>query len=130
MLKKQKLIFFLQLINNQSDLWVDAWNCRKELIPFVNCPHSTHFWPPYFWTRFPLPTTRMWNLLSIFDPPAYACFFSSLILTVVFMKVFAVLGTKMGLDSESEELILIPTRLKFYNKNTTQCKSTNLKKKN
>ena len=64
----------------------------------------------HIFTRYPLPTTRMWNLLSIFDPPAYTCFFSSLALTVLIMKLYTYLGSKIGLDNASEEFILIPLR--------------------
>ena len=66
--------------------------------------------PYHFFSRYPLATTRMWNLLSIFDPPAYANFFISLTLTVVLLKVYTYFGTKLGMDTVTEEFILVPTR--------------------
>ena len=92
---------------------IDRWYCRSILIWFVHCTHPPMYSPSYFWTRYPLPTTRMWNLLSIFDIPAYICFFTSLTLTVVFMKFYTYLGSKMGLESVTEEFILIPIRSKL-----------------
>ena len=97
-------------MRDESDLVIDIWRCRPTLIKFVNCPHPVHYGPRHFFTRYPLPSTRMWNLLSIFDIPAYICFFTSLTLTVVFMKFYTYLGLKMGLESVTKEFILIPLR--------------------
>ena len=89
---------------------MDKWGCDPPLIKFVHCTHPVNYGPYHFWTRYPLPSTRMWNLLSIFDIPAYICFFTSLTLTVVFMKFYTNLGSKMGLDTMTDEFILIPIR--------------------
>ena len=98
------------MVKNQSDLLIDNWGCSPELINVVHCLPPIQFGPYHFWTRYPLPSTRMWNLLSIFDIPGYICFFTSLTLTVVFMKFYTYLGSKMGLETVTEEFILIPTR--------------------
>ena len=97
-------------MKNESDLVIDKWKCSPDLIEFVNCPHPVGYGHDHFWTRYPLPSTRMWNLLSIFDIPGYICFFTSLTLTVVIMKFYTYLGSKMGLETVTEEFILIPTR--------------------
>ena len=97
-------------MKDESDLVIDNWVCKSSLIKFVHCTHPVTYGPDHFWTRYPLPATRMWNLMSIFDIPAYICFFTSLTLTVVFMKFYTYLGSKMGLESVTEEFILIPIR--------------------
>ena len=82
--------------------------CTEKSIKVVHCPPPTQFGYNYLWTRYPPATTRMWNLLSIFDPPAYTCFFTSLVLTVVLLKIYSFLGSRLGLDQVTEEFILIP----------------------
>ena len=106
-------MFKPQILKNESDLVIEGWRCGGQLIDIVHCPHPTMYAPEYFWTRYPLPATRMWFLFSIFDIPGFICFFTSLTLTVVIMKFYTYLGSKMGLESVTEEFILIPIRLKL-----------------
>ena len=95
---------------------VTTWACQgyqfadEELGKFAHCAQPTAFVPRYIWTRYPLPTTRMWNLLYVFDPPGYACLLTSLTLTAAIMKLYSALGSRLGLDTASEELIFIPLR--------------------
>ena len=104
----------LQIINEKKydfHLAIEPWSCKqKDLIGQVNCAHPIHYGKYYFWTRYPLNTTRMWNLLSIFDIPAYVCFFSSLALTVALLKLYSYFGVKTGLNVVTEEFILVPLR--------------------
>ena len=95
---------------NEADVLVSNNACEKYFVYYIGCPHPHYYNPKYFWTRHPRPTTRMWLLLSVLDPPAYACFFTSLTLTVVFMKLYTYFGKRMGLSCASEELTLIPFR--------------------
>ena len=92
------------------------WACQgyefadEGLGEFALCAQATGFEPYYIWTRYPLPTTRMWNLLVVFDPPAYAAFFTSLTLTAALMKLFTLVGSRLGLGTVSQEIILLPLR--------------------
>ena len=97
-------------MKNESDLVLMRWWCMPTVIKFAHCTPPVMYGPYHFFTRYPLPSTRMWNLLSIFDIPAYICFFTSLTLTVVIMKFYTYLGSKMGLETVTEEFILIPIR--------------------
>ena len=103
-----------KLQSNEADLVVTNWGCQgyefadMKLGEFAHCAQPKGFQPRYIWTRYPLPTTRMWNLLVVFDPPAYAAFFTSLTLTAAVMQLYTALGSRLGLDSASEELILLP----------------------
>ena len=108
---------YFQIVNRYADMAFDIQACShidyNTLPPSVmklHCNHGQMYIPMHWFTRYPLPTTRMWNLLSIFDPPAYTCFFTSLALTVILLKAYSYLGTKMGLTTISEEIILVPFR--------------------
>ena len=85
---------WIEVCNNclDWDVNVETWSCGPNFIEKVHCSHPVHYTPLHFFTRYPLPTTRMWNLLYIFDIPGYICFFTSLTLTVVIMKFYTYLG--------------------------------------
>ena len=86
------------------------YNTLPSFVMKLHCNHGLMYIPMHWFTRYPLPTTRVWNPLSMFDPPAYTCFFTSLALTVILLKAYSYLGTKMGLTTISEEIILVPFR--------------------
>ena len=91
--------------------WVcQGYEFKNGLGDFAHCAIATNFLPQYIWTRYPLPTTRMWNLLYVFDLPAYAAFFTVLSLTAAMMKLFSMIGSKLGLGTTTKEVILIPLR--------------------
>ena len=103
-------IMISQMQRDQIQLALGSYKCSNKTIKFFHCPPPTGYHYNYIWTRYPLPTTRMWNLLSIFDPPAYTCFFTSLTLTVILMKFYTHLLKKFGsYQTYSEWMILVPT---------------------
>ena len=103
-------IMISQMQRDQIQLALGSYKCSNKTIKFFHCPPPTGYHYNYIWTRYPLPTTRMWNLLSIFDPPAYTCFFTSLTLTVILMKFYTHILKKFGsYQTYSEWLILVPT---------------------
>ena len=103
-------IMISQMQRDQIQLALGSYTCSNKNIQFFHCPPPTGYHYNYIWTRYPLPTTRMWNLLSIFDPPAYTCFFTSLTLTVILMKFYTHILKKFGsYQTYSEWLILVPT---------------------
>ena len=87
--KEDDLDTFYKLYPND-----DFYKPYRERHPekIIQCTHPVTFEPLHIWTRYPLSTTRMWNMMSIFDVPAYICFFTSLTLTVVLMKFYTYLG--------------------------------------
>ena len=107
--KNNNIIFFMQILDGHCNVAFGGNFCDHKIIKEVHCQVPTRYNVMYLWTRHPLRTTRMWNLLSIFDPPAYTCFFSSLLMTVVLLKLYTFLGRKLGLlESSYSELVLIP----------------------
>ena len=80
--------------------------------PSIHVAHSISFGHYYIWSSYPSPKTAKidYSALLNFDPPSAFLFSFSLVGAVVFMKVFTLLNSKLGLDTVSEEPVNIPTR--------------------
>ena len=74
----------------------------------VDCPPAEMYEPHYWWTKYPPETTKLWNMLEMMDPPTYFLTFLSMISIVVFLKWMTKYGTRLGLESETTELICVP----------------------
>ena len=79
-------------------------NKSSNCVPFV-------FGYEYFFTRYPLETTKFWNLIYLFTPESWMWTFIS-IPTIIFSLYLArTLSVKIGLSGDStEEIVLIPFR--------------------
>ena len=72
---------------------------------------ATKYGLTYIWTRYPLPKKSTFKLSSFnFDTPSIVLFFSSIAAVIALMKIFTFLGSRLGLPTCSEELVLLPTR--------------------
>ena len=74
--------------------------------------HSTVYSLNYIWSSYPSPKAAKidYSALFSFDPPSAFLFFFCLIGAVALMKLFTYFGSKLGLDTVSEEPVNIPTR--------------------
>ena len=75
-----------------------------------HCPPSVYYEPQYWWTRYPVETSKFWNLTKLFRPEAWMWTFLSFFLITVTLWFASLLGTKVGLNVGSEEVALIPFR--------------------
>ena len=84
--------------------------------PSVHLAHSTDYGHDYIWSSYPLPKIAKidYSALLSFDPPSAFLFFFCLVGAVVLMKIFTYLGSKLGLETISEEPVNIPTRFGEY----------------
>ena len=89
------------------------FSCTYGRSKVALCPHAVMFMPKYWWTGYPQETTKFWNLTKMFYPEAWMWTFLTFILIAVTLKFASVLGSKIGLNAGSEEVALIPFRLKF-----------------
>ena len=74
----------------------------------VHFPPATAYIPQYFFTLYPPEITKLWNMLEMMDPPSYSLTFISMIAIALFMKWMTIYGKRIGLESESTELICVP----------------------
>ena len=79
----------------------------SQRMAVANCQHYT-FQPMYFWSRYPIPTTKFWNLLELFDPPSYFLTWFTLTLVVIVMKILTKYGARLGLAFAQTEILCVP----------------------
>ena len=84
----------------------------EEPYPSIHVAHSTLYSHYYIWSSYPSPKTAKidYSALFTFDPPSAFLFFFYLVGTVTLMKLFTYFGSKLGLETVSEEPLVIPTR--------------------
>ena len=82
--------------------------CTVQRMYAVDCAPPQSYAPYYWWSKYPSETTKLWNMLEMMDPPTYGLTFISMITVVVFMKWMTKYGTRLGLESETTELICVP----------------------
>ena len=80
--------------------------------PSIHVSHSVSYGHYYIWSSYPSPKTAKidYSALFSFDPPSAFLFIFCLVGAVLLMKLFTYFGTKLGLDTVSEEPVNIPTR--------------------
>ena len=117
-----EILKIFMITHNVSPIWMRKSSKKAELIAressqdkinsdHISFTHPSIFYHSYFWSRFPLPKEFSLNMAEFsFDIPSTFLFFLNPIAAVVLMKLFTYLGKKLGLDSHSEEPVLIPTR--------------------
>ena len=78
----------------------------------IHLAHSIAYEHRYIWSSYPSPKTAKidYSALFNFDPPSAFLFSLSLLGAVALMKMFTNFGSKLGLDTVSEEPVNIPTR--------------------
>ena len=76
---------------------------------FFNAPALVYA-PWYFWTRYPLETTKVWNLFKLLTPTTWIWTFSTLISIIIMLKYFTTVGTYLGCSTSVQDITLVPFR--------------------
>ena len=80
--------------------------------PSIHVAQSISYGHWYIWSSYPSSKTAKidYSAMFSFDPPSAILFFFCLVGVVALMKLFTYFGSKLGLDTVSEEPVSIPTR--------------------
>ena len=82
----------------------------RECGVYVHCVPFI-FGYEYFFTRYPLETTKFWNLIYLFTPESWMWTFISFPTIILSLYLARTLSVKIGLSGDStEEIVLIPFR--------------------
>ena len=65
---------------------------------------------PYFFSRYPLETTKLWNLTNLLTPASWFAYFLTIIIVIFCLKICCYFGRKLGLNTIREEIALVPFR--------------------
>ena len=85
-----------------------GWNLGR--IKVAHFLPAVTFQPQYWWTRYPRETTKMWNLIYLFTPTSWIWTFLSIVSILITLKIFSMIGTRLGLNLLTEEITLFPFR--------------------
>ena len=80
----------------------------------VQCPPAFIYGPEYFFSRYPLETSKLWNLTNLLSPGSWFAYFITIIFVIISLKLSCYVGVRLGLNTISEEIALVPFR--FINK--------------
>ena len=94
----------------RADLAVFGFGVHPGRIKVAHFLPAVKYQPRYFFTRYPLETTKMWNLIYLFTPDSWMWTFLSIASIVVTFKIFSMIGTRLGLNFLTEEITLFPFR--------------------
>ena len=83
---------------------------------YFHCGFNLHCAPyiygyDHFFSRYPLETTKMWNLICLFTPESWMWTFLAIFAIILSLNVAKIISMKIGLSAnETEEIVLIPFR--------------------
>ena len=76
------------------------------------CPPAVSYEPFYFFSRYPLEKTKLWNLKNLLTPMSWFAYFITIISVIISLKLSCYIGRKLGLNMVTEEIALVPFRCK------------------
>ena len=73
---------------------------------------SKSFRPIYIWSRVPGPKPSKLKIVIFngVDISTLTLFFLTFVVVVSLMKIFTIVGTRLGLGQESEDIVMVPIR--------------------
>ena len=78
------------------------------------CPPAVGYQQLYFFSRYPNPTTKLWNLKNLLTPASWFAYFITIIFVIFCLKLCCYVGRKLGLNTVTEEIALVPFRFLLY----------------
>ena len=94
----------------KADLAIFDFAVNNGRIKVAHFLPAVGYQPKYWWIRYPLETTKMWNLIYLFTPTSWMWTFLSIASIVITFKIFSIIGTRLGLNLLTEEITLFPFR--------------------
>ena len=72
--------------NNEADLGV-GWftKCSYDLVS--HCPPAIIYGPEYIFSRYPLETTKLWNLKNLLTPESWFAYFITILSIIISLKL-------------------------------------------
>ena len=90
------------------------YGCTYGRSKVALCPPAIMYMPYYFFTRYPAKTTKLWNLKNLLTPMSWFAYFITIIFVVVCLKICCYVGMKIGLETVTVEIALVPFRYRLY----------------
>ena len=95
---------------NEADMAVFGFACTYERMEVAHCLPSVNYIPYNFFSRYPLETTKLWNLTKLLTPVSWVWTFAAIVSVVITMKVVTFVGIHLGCSTSMQEITLVPIR--------------------
>ena len=92
----------------KADLAVRSFKFNHGRIKVTHFLPAVGYKPMYWWTRYPLETTKMWELVNLFTPASWLWTFLSIASIVVSLKIASMIGAQLRMNYMLEEITLFP----------------------
>ena len=94
---------------DQADFTLHGYTCSFARLTVVNCLTIT--WNNnMLYTQYPMEASKFWNLIGLFTPESWSWIIGTLFMVVLTFKISTHIGKKIGIQTNSEEIILVPYR--------------------
>ena len=87
-----------------------GFGCTYARSKVALCPPAVTYQPLYFLSRYPLETSRLWNLKNLLTPVSWFAYFLTIFIVFSCLKLCCYVGRKLGLNTVTEEIALVPFR--------------------
>ena len=104
----------VKIEKKKADLAVWGFGVNQGRIKVAHFLPSVMYQPHYWWTRYPLPTTRMWNIIYLFTPASWMWTFLSIASIVILLKIASMIGERLGIILVLKEITLFPFWYLFH----------------
>ena len=104
-------MFNEQIKNDEADIgWMN--------FPCTSATRNKYSWgtcyslyaPYYLFSRYPLETTKFWNLTKLLSPKSWMWTFGSIITIIICLKIFTIAGVGIGCGTAVQDITLVPFR--------------------
>ena len=92
---------------------MDNFFCISEV---AVCPSAVTYTPNYFFSRYPFEKTKLWNLKNLLTPTSWFAYLITILVVTIFFKLFSFIGRKLGLNTVTEEIPLVPFRCLLFHR--------------
>ena len=74
------------------------------------CPPAIIYAPEYFFSRYPREKSKLLNLKNLLTPGSWFAYFITIIFVIISLKLSCYVGVRLGLNTVTEEIALVPFR--------------------
>ena len=110
-LSSNKQFDMFQIEKNEADfIGYGGVSCTFGRSKVGLCSPGVIYGPMFFFSRYPLEKTKLWNLTKLLTFESWASYFLTIIAVVIFLKFSCYFGKRLGLHTSTEEIPLFPFR--------------------
>ena len=87
-----------------------GFSCTYGRSKVALCPPAVSYESVNFFSRYPLKTTKLWNLKNLLTSMSWFAYLITIISVIISLKLSCYVGRKLGLNIVTEEIALVPFR--------------------